>query len=156
MQVRLQNLIGRTSLVGQIVKMVPGNPKAYKLADLTDHEAIGTVAQSVPFRNYGLVNLINTVAWSDVGNPPSRIVTDDTTELTTDYNITCNKATAMEVTLLAATGSNRVREIANIGVGDVTVTSDGTDTIDDETSQTVSWWENMVIHDYELGKWKIK
>lgn len=95
------------------------------------------------------------IDWDQIGNPSVRIVTDTTTELTTDYTIVCNKVTALTVNLLAATGSGRIRNISNINTGSATVTPSCTDTIDGETSQSVSQWENMVIQDYLTGKWKI-
>ena len=156
-QVRLQNLIGRTSLQGQIIKLHPTKPRAYVACDPTDEEAFATVAQSVPNTYWGLVNPINTIA------PPTRIVTASTTEKKTDYTIMGDSAIGIYVYLLPATGSNRVLEISNIGAGDITVVVHGDpsdpsnmDTIDDETSQTVSQWDNMVIKDYTQGKFKIE
>jgi hypothetical protein len=70
-QVRLQNKIGRTSLVGQIVKLAPQSNTAYILADTPDKDAIGTVAESVPNKYWGLVNLINTPDWDDILNKPA-------------------------------------------------------------------------------------
>lgn len=161
-QVRLQNAIGRTSLLGQIVKLAPGSTKAYILANTPDPDAIGTVAESVPNRYWGLVNLINTVADNDVENPFSRTVYTSTTELDTDHSIVINSLYTSYVYLLDATGSNRVREIINIGVGDIIVVPAGDpsdpsslDRIDDETTQTVSQWECMVIKDIATNFWKI-
>ena len=86
----------------------------------------------------------------------TRVVTATTTELTTDGLIVCNKTTAMTVNLLAASGSNRVREIANINIGNITVTPNGADTIDGETSQVLYNGSCMVIKDYAANKWIIK
>jgi hypothetical protein len=97
----------------------------------------------------------DTVAWNNIGNPPSRIVTATTTELTTDYTIIGNKASVITVNLLPATGSNRVREISNINTGVITVDASGSETIDGNTTQSVAQWECMVIKDYALGLWKI-
>jgi hypothetical protein len=88
-----------------------------------------------------------------VGNV--RVVTATTTELPTDGLIVCNKAVAMGVTLLAATGSKRVREIANINDGPVTVTPNGADTINGEATQIVYKNSCMVIKDYAANKWVI-
>ena len=90
-----------------------------------------------------------------LGGGVSRVVTDTTTELTTDGSIICNKATAMTVNLLAATGSNRIRDIANINDGAVTVTPDGADIINGESSQIVYKNSCMVIKDYAANKWII-
>lgn len=85
-----------------------------------------------------------------------RVVTASTTELVTDGMIVCNKATAMGVQLLAATGSKRTLEIASINDGVVTVTPDGADTINAEVSQSVYNGSCMVIKDYAANKWIIK
>jgi len=90
-----------------------------------------------------------------VANPSSRVVTATTTELTTDAMIVCNKTTAMTVNLLAATGSNRIRQIANINLGTITVTPDGADTISGETSQLIYNGACMDIKDYAANKWII-
>jgi hypothetical protein len=97
----------------------------------------------------------DNITWNDVGNPPTRVVTDTTTELTTDYTIVCNKTTVMTVNLLAATGSGRIRQIANINIGTVTVTPSGADTINSETTQEVYQDNCMDIKDYASNKWII-
>jgi len=84
-----------------------------------------------------------------------RVVTASTTELTTDGMIVCNKAVAMGVQLLAATGSKRTLQIASINDGVVTVTPDGADTINAEVSQSVYNGSCMVIKDYAVNKWII-
>jgi hypothetical protein len=87
-QIRLQNLIGRTSLVGQIVKLAPGSTRAYVLADTPDPDAIGTVAESVPNKYWGLVNLINsgaaatTIAWENITGAPD--IPDQLSDLADD------------------------------------------------------------------------
>ena len=90
-----------------------------------------------------------------VANPSSRVVTATTTELTTDNLIVCNKATAMTVNLLAASGSNRIRQIANINDGTVTVDGDTGDTINGELTQSLGNADCMDIKDYAAGKWVI-
>lgn len=84
-----------------------------------------------------------------------RIVTDSTTETTADGLIVCNKATAMTVTLLAATGSGRERTIKSIGLGVVTVDGAGAETIDGQTTQTLNQHDSMTIVDYTTGAWVI-
>ena len=84
------------------------------------------------------------------------VVTDDYTALVNSESIICNKATAMTVTLLVAGGSGNKLNISNIGVGTVTIDADGTDTIDDELTQEITQWDNIVIEDYVANKWKIK
>jgi hypothetical protein len=84
-----------------------------------------------------------------------RVVTDSTTETTSDGLIVCNKGTAMTVTLLAATGSGRKRKIKNIGAGVVTVDGNASETIDGQTTQAVNQWNSMTIVDYAAGAWVI-
>lgn len=84
-----------------------------------------------------------------------RIVVDTTTELTTDGSILCNKATVMSVTMLAATGSGRVRTVKNLGVGTVTVYGAEFETIDEETIQTLYQGDSMTLQDYSSGTWAI-
>ena len=62
----------------------------------------------------------------------------------------------MTVTLLAATGGGKTLNISSIGVGAVTIDADSTDTIDDELTQIITKWDNIVIEDYVANKWKIK
>jgi hypothetical protein len=60
-QVRLQNKIGRTALVGQVVKLAPDSTTAFILANTPDPDAIGTVSQPIQSNYWGLIDLINTV-----------------------------------------------------------------------------------------------
>ena len=85
-----------------------------------------------------------------------RVVTNTTTELADDGLIVCDRATAMTVNLLAATGSKRTLEISNINSGIVTVTPNGADTINGEVTQSVYNGSCMVIKDYAANKWIIK
>ena len=85
-----------------------------------------------------------------------RIVTNTTTELADDGLIVCDRATAMTVNLLAATGSKRTLEIGSINNGVVTVTPNGADTINGEVTQSVYNGSCMVIKDYAANKWIIK
>lgn len=73
----------------------------------------------------------------------------------TDDVIVCNKATAMTITLPAATGSGKVYWIKSIGAGAVTVDPNASETIDGELTQTVKQWECICIHDYAAGAWAI-
>lgn len=84
-----------------------------------------------------------------------RVETDSYTETAGDSLIVCNKATSMTVTLLAATGSGRVRIIKNIGVGTVTVDGNSGDTIDGETTQELAQWDAVQIVDYAAGAWAV-
>ena len=91
--------------------------------------------------------------FQSVGNV--RIVTATTTEIAEDGLIVCNKAIAMVVNLLAASGSKRLLEIASINDGPVTVTPNGADTINGEATQIVYKNSCMVIKDYAANKWII-
>ena len=84
-----------------------------------------------------------------------RTVTDSTTIAVTDDILNCNKATAMTVNLPAASGSGRVLMIKNINTGVVTVDGDSGDTIDGETTQTLSQWESINVIDYAANAWII-
>jgi len=65
--------------------------------------------------------------------------TDDYTATTDDNVILCNKATAMTITLPAATdNTNRVYNIKNINVGEVTVDGNGAEEIDGATTAVLS------------------
>lgn len=84
-----------------------------------------------------------------------RTVTDSTTLAVTDDVLICNKPTAMTVTLLAATATEQHFYIKNVGAGVVTVARAGSDTIDGETSQTLSQHECLEIIDRVAGDWGI-
>jgi len=79
----------------------------------------------------------------------------DIVETETDNFIGCDPDAAITVTMLPATGSNRVRTISNVSIYTVTVDGDGTDTIDGELTQELYEYDSMSIKDYAVGKWKI-
>ena len=85
----------------------------------------------------------------------SRTTAITTTETTTDSLIVGDCATPITVNLLAATGSNRIRRIANINVGVVTVNGNLADTINGELTQDLNNGDCIDIQDYELNKWII-
>ncbi len=60
------------------------------------------------------------------GSNPQSIFKDNSTELATNYTIIFNKGAATTV-ILAAIGSNRVRQIVNDGAGKVTLAGKGID-----------------------------
>jgi hypothetical protein len=99
-------------------------------------------------------NAIN-IGTSYGGNTTNvRTINESDTQLASDEIIVCDGA-GITLTLLEATGSNKILHIKNINVSDVTVDGDGGDTIDDEFNQTVSEWENIMILDYAVGEWLI-
>jgi hypothetical protein len=103
--------------------------------------------------NADLLDGYHASAFQKVGT--TRIVIDSYTEFLEDGMIICNKATAMTVTLLAATGGKRVLQIASINDGVVTITPDGADTINGEITQSLNNGDCMDIKDYASGKWVI-
>lgn len=82
------------------------------------------------------------------------IVTDTYTVLAIDETIVCNKVTPFTVTLPTAVVGTKF-EISNINIGDVTVEGIGSDTIDEELNQIVSYGDTMNIRCYLINKWKI-
>ena len=80
---------------------------------------------------------------------------DTYTATAVDEIIICNKATAMTINLPAASGSGRFLNIKSIGAGAVTTDGDSSDTIDGETTQTLTQWDSMTIIDYASNAWVI-
>ena len=72
-----------------------------------------------------------------------------------DYFVICNKATAMTITLPAASGSGKSYMIKSIGVGKVTLDANSAETIDGELTQTLNQWDCINIVDYASGAWLI-
>lgn len=69
-QLRLKNASGRTSKVGQQVKLAPNSKTSFVIAELGDFGVIGTVAQSCPNGYSGLINLIGHVNYNDIIGAP--------------------------------------------------------------------------------------
>lgn len=72
-----------------------------------------------------------------------------------DHVIVCNKATAMTITLPAATGSGQWFVISSIGAGAVTVDGNSSDTINGLTTQTIGQYDAMQVVDYAANAWVI-
>jgi hypothetical protein len=72
-----------------------------------------------------------------------------------DEVIVCNKATAILITLPAATGGGKRVTVKNVGAGSATLAGDGSDTIDGETTQTLTQYESLQVVDYAANKWAI-
>lgn len=87
--------------------------------------------------------------------PAITIKTDTYTILSSDYLLICNKVSNITINLPSATGSGKIYKIKNINTGKVIVTPDGTETIDNESSQEISQWECLEIIDYSTGLWII-
>lgn len=71
-----------------------------------------------------------------------------------DDLIVCSSIAGFTVTLLEATGSGRILNIKNLNTGLIIVDGDGS-TIDGETMQTLSQYDNLQICDYAAGLWII-
>jgi hypothetical protein len=82
------------------------------------------------------------------------IKTADYTITPDDETVICNSISAFAITLPVATGSAKSYSIKNINTGIITV-SNGTDTIDDESSIALDQYTNLQIVDYATNKWVI-
>lgn len=68
-----------------------------------------------------------------------------------DHTINCTTGT-FNITLPTAVGiSGRIYNIKNTGTGVITVICDGSETIDGETTQTITQWENLKIQSTATG-----
>ena len=83
------------------------------------------------------------------------IKTDSYLISASDYFVICNKATAMTITLPAASGSGKSYMIKSIGAGKVTIDANSTETIDGELTQSLNQWDCINIVDYASGKWVV-
>jgi hypothetical protein len=81
--------------------------------------------------------------------------TADYTAAATDEVIVCDKATAMTITLPAATGTGQWFAIGSIGAGAVTVDGSGADVIDGSATQVIYQYDTIQIVDYAAGAWKV-
>jgi hypothetical protein len=72
-----------------------------------------------------------------------------------DDLVVFDSAAAVAATLPKATGSGKEFMVKSIGVGVITVTADGTETIDGDVTQPLNQWEAIHIVDYAAGKWVI-
>jgi hypothetical protein len=82
------------------------------------------------------------------------IKTDDYTITSSDETVICNSISAFAITLPVATGSAKSYSVKNINTGIITV-SNGTDTIDGESSIALDQYTNLQIVDYATNKWVI-
>jgi len=63
--------------------------------------------------------------------------------------------TALISTLPAATGSGKIFHCSNINATELTITPDGSDTIDGESGLTLYQWESVSLVDYASNAWKV-
>lgn len=103
----------------------------------------------------------NSNVWvSDVLDTNGRILntvtkTADYTATVNDDVIVANKATAITITLPAATGSGRRFIVKSIGVGACTIDGDGADTIDGAATAVLTQWDAAQLIDYASNAWII-
>ena len=67
----------------------------------------------------------------------------------------CNSTTAFAITLPAASGSGQTYAISNVNTGVITLTPNGTDTINGEATQLIDRWACIQVVDYGAGVWTI-
>jgi hypothetical protein len=70
MQVRLKNLSKAAIAKGQQVRLVTGRTDSFYIASIGD-TIVGTSAEVIQANTWGMVNLLNTVDWSDIQNKPT-------------------------------------------------------------------------------------
>lgn len=97
----------------------------------------------------------NTLSFSGARYGAVVVVVADYVVLSADNHVVCNRATAMTVTLPAATGSGREIIVSNVNLGDVLFVLNGADTINGEVTEYVYAGETLVLRDYAAGKWVV-
>lgn len=110
--------------------------------------------------NYAISTGIGAVSFGDYvkSTGRKRAVVTKTADYTAGVNdevIICNKATAMTITLPAATGSGQTYAIANVNTGIVTIDGNAAETINGELTQDVDQWAAAQVVDYAAGLWAI-
>jgi hypothetical protein len=71
--VKLNNGTRKNSVLGQLVRVDPNNPKNFIAVDLNGIDVIGTVAEIRQPGNPTIINLINTANWDDILGIPFNI-----------------------------------------------------------------------------------
>lgn len=77
MQVRLQNKSGRRVTNGEVVRIYPGTTDGFIVAKLTEFGIIGTVSGTILAGQFGMIDLVNTIKWSDVIGVPVEFPPED-------------------------------------------------------------------------------
>lgn len=103
------------------------------------------------YNGTGWVATTSPVSWA----PTVAVATASYVVAITDVSVVMNSATATTITLPAATGSGRQVMLKSVGAGAAVVTPAGADTIDGETTQTLTQWSAFAVLDYAPGKWAI-
>ena len=120
---------------------------------------VGQDAQTADLMNYANVSNVILSGVNGIGGRFGRkaVVTKtaDYTATTADNVIICNKATAMTITLPAATGKGQEFTIKNINAGTVTVDGNSSDTIDGSATKDLLQWASITIIDYAANAWAV-
>lgn len=82
-----------------------------------------------------------------------RVVSSDTTIGSGDKLLVVNKASAVTVTLCAATGLGTSYTIKNIGIGACTIDAATTELIDGSLTMVLYQYESATLADYLTGNW---
>ena len=125
--------------------------------NLQDSEWIGTATHIADGQTIGDTLYFDGTYWirRPANSQNIAVKTDSYLISASDYFVICNKATAMTITLPAASGSGKSYMIKSIGVGKVTIDANGAETIDGELTQTLDQWDCINIVDYASGKWLV-
>ena len=93
--------------------------------------------------------------WREFSGGEATDATGDYTVLAADEIIECDSASAITITLLSLSDATHIITIKNLGAGVVTVAAAGTETIDDETTQSLEQYDSIDIYPRSDG-WRIK
>ena len=100
----------------------------------------------------------NTFGWLATAASTKTSASSPYTAASNDFLIRCDATSAsISILLKSATGTGRLLSIKKIDSGScaVVISACGTDTIDGESSQTISAYENLLIQDAATGVWDI-
>jgi hypothetical protein len=138
---------------------VGGGATALIIADITGVASSSTRIGDGGATNYSQFDATGHLTFAGTANiAPVLATTTQTADYVAtaaDTVIVCNKATAMTVTLPAATGLGKLYHIKSINTGVVTVDGNGADTIDGQTTQALNQWDALQIVDYAPNAWAI-
>ena len=116
---------------------------------------LGGTTNGIKIAKGGALTLLGTASITATVTHPVRVETATYAVAAGDEIIIANKATAMSVTLPAATGTGRLLTVKSIGAGAVTVDPNDSETIDGSTTQVLGQWDGITIVDYAAGVWVI-
>jgi hypothetical protein len=130
------------------------------LSDLAEAFAGSLPGETATLPSSVVVNTANIPAGTYAPFTHTHIVTtsvktNDYIVLSTDELIVCDKATAITITLPAATGSGKKYIVANINTGIATLDGNSTDLINGDQTQSIDQWASLTVVDYVANKWVI-